>query len=236
MITNQLSDFYRKNLGTEWYEKLKPFMESDEMEKIRTFIRERKDSGIKVYPLAKDMFRAFRLTPYSQVRVVIIGQDPYHTHGVADGLAFSSKKVGYIPPSLRNIYTEISNNLYGSTLHHPHELLFGGSLEPWARQGVLLLNTAFTVNEGEPASHAEIWKPFTDYVIKILKIKNGENSNPIIYLLWGAHAQKYISELEGQGALIYKAAHPSPFSANKGFFNCKHFNQANNYMYPLIRW
>lgn len=182
-MTNQLNDFYKENLGEEWFNLLLPFLESDEMEKIRLFVRSQKDKGIRVYPLAKDMFKAFRLTPYSQVKVVIIGQDPYHTHGVADGLAFSSKKPGYIPPSLRNIYIEIVSSLYPGYTQHPHETSYGGNLEPWAKQGVLLLNTAFTVEESKPASHAEIWKPFTDNVIKILKVKSGETGQPVVYLL-----------------------------------------------------
>lgn len=229
-MTNQLSDFYKENLGEEWFNILLPFLESDEMEKIRLFVRSQKDKGIRVYPLAKDMFKAFRLTPYSQVKVVIIGQDPYHTHGVADGLAFSSKKQGYIPPSLRNIYTEVSNCYYNGSIT-PHEINFGGNLEPWAKQGVLLLNTAFTVEEGKPASHAEIWEPFIEYVLARLNERFA-----VIYLLWGKHAQEVVSSINDSANTVLKAAHPSPFSAEKGFFNCKHFYTVNNYVYPPIKW
>lgn len=229
-MTTQLNDFYKHNLGIEWYEKLFPFLDSPEMEKIRLYVQEVKKKGTRVYPLASDMFKAFRLTPYSQVKIVILGQDPYHTHGVADGLAFSSKKTGYIPPSLQNIFSEVNNNC-NSGMQTTGERMYGGNLERWAIQGILLLNTAFTVEEGNPGSHLKLWKPFTDEVIRQLSLRRD-----LIYFLWGNHAQNYEQQLLNPHKTVFKAAHPSPFSAHKGFFRCNHFYSTKYLVNPPIIW
>ncbi len=169
----------------------------------------------KVYPAKEEVFRAFKLTPYQNVRVVIIGQDPYHTPGVANGLAFSSKKTEVTPPSLVNIFKAIKNDL--NIDNHNTDL------SSWASQGVLLMNTALTVEEGKPGSHTKEWISFTNQII------DGLNKHPhhnIVFLLWGQHAQAFESKIASRHTVL-KTSHPSPFSAHKGFLDCKHFSKVN---------
>ena len=173
-----------------------------------------------IYPDMYDIFNSLKLTPYSKVKAVIIGQDPYHGRGQAHGLAFSVKKGVEIPPSLMNIYRELQNDL-GCKIPK------SGCLEKWAKQGVLLLNNVLTVRENEANSHKGCgWETFTDEVIRML---NGRDK-PIVFMLWGANARTKEPLITAPQHLILKAAHPSPLSVYNGFWNCKHFSQANQFL------
>ena len=173
-----------------------------------------------VYPAKEDIYAAFRLSPLSKVKVVILGQDPYHEPGQAHGLCFSVKPGVDIPPSLRNIYQELHDEL-GCTIPN------NGYLVKWAEQGVLLLNTVLTVRAHQAFSHRDIgWETFTDAVIRAL---NREN-RPIVFLLWGSPAQRKAAMLNNPNDLILKAPHPSPLSAYRGFFGCGHFARTNQFL------
>lgn len=170
-----------------------------------------------VYPPHKDIFRAFKITKYEDIKVVIIGQDPYHEKGQANGLAFSVNRGVKLPPSLRNIYREIENE-YGC------EMSKDGDLTSWAMQGVLLLNATLTVRDGLANSNKNIgWQKFTDKVIE----KINENNNPIVFLLWGRFAQEKTKYITNKNHFILTAPHPSPLSVHRGFFGCGHFKKAN---------
>lgn len=172
-----------------------------------------------VFPPKEKVFNALNLVPIDQVKVVIIGQDPYHIRGQADGLAFSCHN-GTPQPSLKNIFKEIHDDL-GIDMGESTDL------SPWARQGVLLLNTSLTVIEHQPASHSnERWHRFTREIIKILN----EINRPIVFMLWGNHAKSFLSILTNPNHLILTSAHPSPFSAYSGFFGCHHFSKCNDFL------
>ncbi len=174
----------------------------------------------KIFPPANDIFNAFHMTPLHEVKCVILGQDPYHGDGQADGLCFSVQKGVEIPPSLQNIYQELHDDLGCTIPNH-------GDLTKWAKEGVLLLNTVLTVRAHQPNSHRGIgWEEFTDAAIMAL---NGED-RPIVFMLWGSPAQKKASMLHNPNHLVLKAPHPSPLSAYRGFFGCKHFSQANAFL------
>lgn len=174
----------------------------------------------RVFPPPGEMFRAFHLTPLEQVKVVILGQDPYHGEGQANGLCFSVKKGVEIPPSLVNIYKELHDDL-GCRIPD------NGCLEKWAQQGVLLLNTVLTVRAHQAFSHRGIgWEEFTDAVIRILD----QQDRPIVYLLWGRPARQKASMLTNPKQLVLEAAHPSPLSAYHGFFGCRHFSRTNEFL------
>lgn len=173
-----------------------------------------------VYPPADDIFNAFHLTPLSKVKVVILGQDPYHEPGQAHGLCFSVKKGVDIPPSLVNIYQELHDDLGCTIPNH-------GYLTKWAEQGVLMLNTLLTVRAHQAFSHKGIgWEQFTDAAIDAVN----KQDRPIVYLLWGSPAQKKAAMLNNPQHLILKSPHPSPLSAYRGFFGCRHFSQANAFL------
>ena len=173
-----------------------------------------------VYPPSDDIFNAFNYTPLSKVKCVIIGQDPYHNVGQAHGLCFSVKPEVDIPPSLVNIYKELHDDIGFTIPNH-------GYLKKWADQGVLMLNTVLTVRAHEANSHKGIgWEKFTDAAIRILN----EQDRPIVYLLWGSPAQKKAASVDNPKHLLLKAPHPSPLSAYRGFFGCKHFSQANEFL------
>ena len=175
----------------------------------------------QVYPPMNDLFSALRLTTYSRVRVVILGQDPYHGAGQAHGLSFSVRQGVQPPPSLQNIYKEIHSDL---GIENPRDF---GDLTCWARQGVLLLNTVLTVRDGEPQSHrGHGWEQFTDRIIALLNLRE----DPIVFLLWGAPAGKKAELVTNPCHLILKAPHPSPLSASRGFFGCRHFSQTNQFL------
>ncbi|MBO4805507.1 MAG: uracil-DNA glycosylase [Paludibacteraceae bacterium] len=173
-----------------------------------------------IYPPAKLIFNAFNLCPFDQAKVVIIGQDPYHGPGQAHGLCFSVNDGVAYPPSLINIFKEIEDDL-----HRPTPT--SGNLERWAKQGVLLLNAILTVRANQPASHQNKgWEEFTDRVIKELSDKR----DGLVFMLWGSYAQKKGAVIDTKKHLVLKAVHPSPLSAYRGFFGCKHFSQANAYL------
>ncbi len=188
-------------------------------------------AGITVYPPAKDVFNAFRYTELGDIKVVILGQDPYHGPGQAHGLAFSVLPGIAPPPSLVNMYKELEGSLPG--FQRPNH----GYLESWARQGVLLLNTVLTVEAGKAHSHASFgWETFTDKVISLINA----HCEGVVFLLWGAHAQKKGSIIDRQRHVVLQAPHPSPLSAHRGFFGCGHFIKANEYLaergLPPIDW
>lgn len=173
-----------------------------------------------IYPKGKNIFKAFEFTPPQDVKVVILGQDPYHGVGQAHGLSFSVPEGIAIPPSLRNIYKEIKDDLN-------KEIPTTGNLENWAKQGVLLLNATLTVEASKAGSHQNKgWETFTDAVIKQLS----ENYKNIVFMLWGNYAKNKGQIISNENHLILQAAHPSPFAAHRGFFGCKHFSKANDYL------
>jgi uracil-DNA glycosylase len=212
----------REQLGEEWYKVLKREFSEDYMKKIRAklkYERQRYD----IYPAPEDVFRAFRTTPLSEVRVVIIGQDPYHTPEVADGLAFSTRRTltRYIPPSLKNIFTELERDIDFETVEHNPDLT------RWAKQGILLLNTSLTVRKKDAGSHSQIgWRRFTRKALRHI----ANRFEPTIFVMWGRHAQAIgdqVIERKNTLHLKIKSAHPSPFSANRGFFGSEPFSRIN---------
>lgn len=186
---------------------------------LRSFLVEQY-TGYTVFPNMYDIFNALKFTTYSDVKVVIIGQDPYHEEGQAHGLSFSVKKGIQIPPSLLNIYKELHDDIGFKIPNH-------GYLESWAKNGVLLLNNVLTVRKGEANSHRGCgWELFTDEVIKTLN----NHEKPIVFMLWGSNAQEKGQLITNPRHLILKAPHPSPLSAYRGFFGCKHFSKANEFL------
>lgn len=202
-----------------WKEALKNDFEAEYFNKLSKSVKNAYLND-EVFPPEKLIFNAFNLCPFGEVKVVILGQDPYHGLGQAHGLSFSVPDGVRPPPSLKNIYKEIKEDL-------GIEIPNSGNLEHWAKQGVLLLNATLTVKANSPASHQKLgWEQFTDAVIK--KISD-EKSN-IVFLLWGRFAEAKENLIDADKHLILKAAHPSPFSAYNGFFGCKHFSQTNTYL------
>lgn len=183
-----------------------------------TTVAEERAQGIDIFPTDEDVFSAFDLTELDDVKVVILGQDPYHGINQAHGLAFSVKPGVKIPPSLRNMYKELATDIDGFTI--PTH----GYLVDWAKQGVLMLNTVFTVRSGNAHSHKHLgWEQFTDKIISTLN----EQRSGLVFLLWGSHAQKKAASIDSNKHHILNAPHPSPLSAHRGFFGCKHFSKAN---------
>ncbi len=206
-------------IQNDWLEPLKPEFSKPYYKELYTKVQEEYSTRL-IFPPADDIFNAFDFTPLSEVKVVILGQDPYHGDGQAHGLSFSVKPGVKIPPSLVNIYKELQSDV---GCYIPNN----GYLEKWARQGVLLLNTVLTVCAHQANSHRGIgWEEFTDAAIRILN----EQDRPIVYLLWGRPAQSKKSMLHNPKHLILTAPHPSPLSAHNGFFGCKHFSQANEFL------
>ncbi|KGQ63844.1 uracil-DNA glycosylase [Gallibacterium anatis] len=184
-------------------------------------VQQQRDSGKIIYPPKADVFNAFRYTEFDQVKVVILGQDPYHGPNQAHGLAFSVRPNVQIPPSLQNIYKELSQDIAGFQI--PNH----GYLVNWAQQGVLLLNTVLTVEQGKAHSHANFgWETFTDHVIATLN----QHTQGLVFLLWGSHAQKKGQFIDRQKHCVLTAPHPSPLSAHRGFFGCHHFSSTNQYL------
>lgn len=185
--------------------------------KLKNFVTEEIKSGKTIYPLPKQIFHAFDMTPFEKVKVVILGQDPYHGRGQAHGLCFSVNKGIAIPPSLQNIYKEIHDDLGLPIPSH-------GNLDGWAEQGVLLLNAVLTVRAGQPTSHSgKGWEYFTDAAIKAIS----DQKEGVVFLLWGNFAKSKRVLIDEKKHFVLTAAHPSPFSAYSGFFGCKHFSRAN---------
>ncbi|HHE9998202.1 TPA: uracil-DNA glycosylase [Haemophilus influenzae] len=178
-------------------------------------------NGKTIYPPQKEVFNAFKYTAFEDVKVVILGQDPYHGANQALGLAFSVKPEVAIPPSLLNIYKELTQDISG------FQMPSNGYLVKWAEQGVLLLNTVLTVERGMAHSHANLgWERFTDKVIAVLN----EHREKLVFLLWGSHAQKKGQMIDRTRHLVLTAPHPSPLSAHRGFFGCRHFSKTNSYL------
>ena len=212
MVDVKIEESWKRVLGSEF--------EKDYFVKLTDFVRGEYLSGKTIYPAAKNIFNAFNLCPIDDVRVVIIGQDPYHEPGQAHGLCFSVESGVDLPPSLVNIYKEIESDL-------GHKSITNGDLTAWAKQGVLLLNATLTVRAHTAASHSGAgWETFTDAVIKIL----AQNRKNIVYMLWGSFAQKKAEFVNPDENLILKSAHPSPLSAYRGFFGNHHFSRANEYL------
>lgn len=207
-------------ITNDWAEALKPEYKKEYYKKLYQKVNEEYGSGNVIYPPADDIFNAFHLTPLSKVKCVILGQDPYHGDHQAHGLCFSVKPEVDIPPSLVNIYKELQEDI-GCTIPN------NGYLVKWAKQGVLMLNSVLTVRAHQAFSHQGIgWEQFTDAAMNILN----EQDRPIVFLLWGKPAQTKAAKLNNPNHLILKAPHPSPLSAYRGFFGCKHFSQANAFL------
>jgi len=201
-----------------WKAALEGEFKKDYMNDLKAFLLKEKEEGKIVFPPGNLIFNAFNHTPFQRVKAVILGQDPYHGQGQAHGLAFSVQKGVTVPPSLRSIYKELKNDIEGFTI--PGH----GELTKWADEGVLLLNATLTVRKGEPASHHNKgWEKFTDQAI----IELSEKKKGIIFLLWGKNAQAKMPLIDADKHFILKAAHPSPYSAEHGFFGCRHFSKTN---------
>jgi uracil-DNA glycosylase len=206
-------------IAPSWREKLYPEFEKPYFEQLIEFVRTEYKSHT-IYPQGKEIFRAFDFCDFGDAKVVIIGQDPYHGPGQANGLCFSVGDGVRIPPSLLNIFKEIKNDL-------GIPIPANGNLERWARQGVLLLNATLTVQASSPGSHQNKgWETFTDAAIEALS-RNREN---LVFMLWGSYAQKKGAVIDRAKHLVLESPHPSPFSADRGFFGNKHFSKANEYL------
>lgn len=206
-------------IENDWLEPLSPEFRKPYYAELFRFVKE-EYAARKVFPPADDIFNAFHLTPLNEVKVVILGQDPYHNDGQAHGLCFSVKPDVDIPPSLVNIYKELHDDV---GCYIPDN----GYLEKWAKQGVLMLNSVLTVRAHQANSHQGLgWEKFTDAVIRAVN----EQDRPIVYMLWGRPAQNKAKSVNNPKHLLLKAPHPSPLSAHRGFFGCKHFSQANEYL------
>ncbi len=207
-------------IAPSWAEKIGPELKKPYMTALSTFLQERERAGGVIYPPRGEILNALALTPFDAVRVVIIGQDPYHGAGQAHGLSFSVKRGVRIPPSLRNIYKEIESD-FGVTM--PAH----GDLTNWARQGVLLLNATLTVEEGQAGAHQNKgWEKFTDAIIRAVN----DNHEHVVFMLWGAYAQKKGMFINRDKHMVLESVHPSPLSARRGFIGCRHFSRANDYL------
>ena len=203
-----------------YHPQINALLETNSAGRLMAFLAQQKKSNKIIFPAQKNWFKAFELTPFNEVKVIILGQDPYHSEGQAQGLSFSVADGMKIPPSLRNIYQELELDL-GIPAND------SGNLKHWATQGVLLLNSVLTVEKNSPGSHANSgWIDFTDGVIHTLS----EEKENLIFMLWGSYAQQKVELIDANKHLILTATHPSPFSAHKGFFGCKHFSKANDYL------
>jgi uracil-DNA glycosylase len=206
----------KDRLPEDWKKVLKDVLASPEFAKLEAFVEEERRE-YRVYPSEEDLFSAFRLTPYDEVKVLLLGQDPYHRPGQAHGLAFSVKPGVKPPPSLVNVFTELRSDL---GLPKPKD----GSLIPWAKQGVLLLNAVLTVREGEPNAHeGRGWETFTDAVIQ----KVSDKPEPVVFILWGSYARKKEKLIDTARHFVLKGPHPSPLSAKRGFFGSRPFSRTN---------
>lgn len=205
-------------IEASWKHALEKEIKAEYFEQLRAFLKSEKETGQRIYPSGSRIFAAFNALPFHEVKVVILGQDPYHGQGQANGLSFSVNHGVRHPPSLQNIFKELTSDL---GLPMP----VTGNLECWARQGVLLLNAILTVRAGSPGSHQNKgWEQFTDGVIRALS----EKREGLIFMLWGKFAQSKEMLIDTSRHYVLKAAHPSPYSASSGFFGCRHFSQANN--------
>jgi uracil-DNA glycosylase len=212
-----------------WKNRLAPEFEKPYFTALAGFVR-REYASARIYPGGKKIFHAFEKTPFDKVKAVILGQDPYHEPGQAQGLCFSVNEGISLPPSLQNIYKELQNDL-----SVPPRI--SGNLEPWAEQGVLLLNATLTVREHAAGSHRNKgWEEFTDAVIHTI----AKEKKHVVFILWGAYAQKKAGFIDPQNHLVLKSAHPSPLSVNRGFFGSRPFSKTNSYLVQTgqtpVRW
>jgi len=217
-------------LITDWSQQLDFIFKQDYYQQLLEFLEYESAHNKTIYPPKDQIFSAFDLSSFNNTKVIILGQDPYHNEGQAHGLSFSVPEGVSIPPSLRNIYQELESDLNIKPSKN-------GNLTHWATQGVLLLNSVLTVEKNSPGSHAKSgWVDFTDTVIDILN----EQKQNLVFLLWGAYAQQKAELIDQKKHLVLTAAHPSPFSAHKGFFGCKHFSKTNDYLkihsQQVINW
>lgn len=204
-----------------WHDVIGPLKETDYFRHALSSVARARQAGEVVFPADRDIFNAFKYTTFDKLKIVIVGQDPYHEPGQAMGLSFSVPPGVPVPPSLVNIYKELSTDVPGFTT--PSH----GCLIPWARQGVLLLNSVLTVKSGQAFSHRGIgWEQFTDAVIEVLN----ERCEGLVFMLWGNAAKTKCAKVDRSRHLVLEAAHPSPLSASRGFFGCRHFSQANTYL------
>ena len=207
-------------LHPQWREAIGDEFEKDYMQSLREFLIQRKQQGAVIYPPTQQWFSALNSTPFEDVRVVILGQDPYHGAGQAHGLCFSVTPGIKVPPSLVNIYKEIKSDLGIDQPDH-------GCLISWAQQGVLLLNATLTVEEASAGAHqGKGWEQFTDQIIKTVN----QQRQSVVFMLWGSYAKKKSAMIDSSRHLILKSVHPSPLSAYRGFFGCGHFSAANRYL------
>lgn len=209
------------DLEPSWKNALLEELEKPYIANLQSFLSQEKASGAKIYPPEEQIFTALWKTPFPKVKVLIMGQDPYHGPGQAHGMCFSVNKEVKVPPSLQNIYKELNNDIGMPIPKH-------GNLTSWAEQGVLLLNATLTVPEGQPlAHHGKGWELFTDAIVKALC----ERSDPVIFVLWGNYAKNkcahILKEANAKNHPLLTAAHPSPLSAYRGFFGCRHFSKIN---------
>ncbi|MGI9322267.1 MAG: uracil-DNA glycosylase [Pseudomonadales bacterium] len=212
----------RIGLEASWLSALADEFNQPYMQNLRQFLLDEKAAGKSIHPPGSLYFAALNATPLDKVKAVILGQDPYHGPGQAHGLCFSVRPGVPLPPSLVNIYKEVQSdlNLGRENFHH-------GCLQHWADQGVLLLNSVLTVEQHRAASHqGKGWETFTDRIVQILAVRE----NPIVFLLWGSYAQKKGAVIPPTKHKILKAPHPSPLSAHRGFFGCRHFSQCNDFL------
>ena len=210
----------RVRMEASWKARVGDWFERGDMQALSAFLRARQAAGARVFPPGPDIFAAFDATPFDQVRVVVLGQDPYHGAGQAHGLCFSVRPGLRVPPSLDNIFKEIQRDLGIARPDH-------GCLLPWARRGVLLLNAVLTVEEGRAGSHqGKGWEGFTDHVVEVL---NREREG-LVFMLWGSYAQAKGKVIDPQRHRVLRSTHPSPLSAHRGFLGCGHFSAANDYL------
>lgn len=210
----------RINMDESWKSRLFAEFEQPYMRELREFLIEERRQGKVIFPRGDEIFNAFNSAPFESVRVVILGQDPYHGPGQAHGLCFSVRPGVQLPPSLRNIYREISDDVHASVGKN-------GCLQCWADQGVLLLNSVLTVEQGKAAAHqGKGWEQFTDRAIELLN----RERNGVVFLLWGSYAQKKGQFIDRERHLVLKSPHPSPLSASRGFFGNHHFSRANEFL------
>ncbi|TDS14625.1 uracil-DNA glycosylase [Sphingobacterium paludis] len=203
-----------------WEPILKPLLKQDFMRKLSMFVQQERKTSL-VFPPENLVFNAFKLTAFEDVKVVILGQDPYHNDGQAHGLSFSVPAGIMLPPSLRNIYAELTTDIPGFVMPQ------SGDLTAWAKQGVLLLNATLTVRAHQAASHQKKgWEEFTDQIIHTVSQK----LDHVVFILWGSYAQKKAALIDDKRHLILRSVHPSPLSVYRGFFGCKHFSKANDYL------
>ncbi|MDQ2077912.1 uracil-DNA glycosylase [Marinimicrobium sp. ABcell2] len=208
------------DLHASWLAQLEPEFNQPYMRELKAFLLNEKQAGKVIYPASKNIFNAFNSAPLDQVKVVILGQDPYHGPGQAHGLCFSVQPGVQVPPSLQNIYKELKRDLGCEIPRH-------GYLQSWAEQGVLLLNATLTVEHGRAGSHQKQgWETFTDRAIQTLS----QEREGVVFMLWGSYAQKKAALLDPARHLILKSSHPSPLSAYRGFLGCGHFSKANEYL------